>query len=481
MKYFILLFISFLIHNLNLYSQQNKIFIEYEIITKNLNNLSFQKLGLRSHLDYDADFEFDVKKNKKSKIEINLLTNGLYKLADGFDGHIVYLDNGESINFKLTEIKNLSSLLEKTYFPTFHSLSATGKFSWHYTYFDELYKRTSLLHRFELKTHLKNPMKFKSNCDLAYKIGKDLLDSLYDKNKVSLNFKKIISEELNAIYVSSMCATLMRIKKSKINSTYFEKLNTLHFDDSTLAVKCNDYMQAGALYTYYIHNSFNPNVPFLNLPNEINSIIKNFSGIVKDRLLAWQIEDYIGKAHPSFDTCYQIFLANCKNARIKKEVVNKVGFFIIPKNEIKLKKLKNILEFTKIENFENIKSSLSSVLSDTSLNIIDCWATWCSPCKEQLPFIHDFEKKFKSKVNIIYLSFDKDEIKWKSFLKKKEITKNQFIVGNNFNSEFCKYFNIQTIPRYILLSKGGLSVLNYKMPLPIEQEELEEEINNHLK
>ncbi len=77
-----------------------------------------------------------------------------------------------------------------------------------------------------------------------------MLDSLYNLNKVSLNFKEVVSQELNARYVSYMCATLFRIKKSKIDKSYFDKIKTLTFNDSTYAVQSDDYMQAGALYTY---------------------------------------------------------------------------------------------------------------------------------------------------------------------------------------------------------------------------------------
>ena len=75
---------------------------------------------------------------------------------------------------------------------------------------------------------------------------------------------------------------------------------------------------------------------------------------------------------------------------------------------------------------------------------------------------------------------DKDEVKWKSYQKKNNLGVNQFIIDNDFASAFSKYFDIQEIPRYILISKGGVKVLNARMPLPALQEEFEEELKKYL-
>ena len=78
------------------------------------------------------------------------------------------------------------------------------------------------------------------------------------------------------MYVGRMCTPLSFVPKKKINKGYFEKLNTLSFNDSSFAVMCKDYLQAGALYTYYIHNSINTNELYSNLNNEMKSILENY-------------------------------------------------------------------------------------------------------------------------------------------------------------------------------------------------------------
>lgn len=461
-------------------AQNNPVVLNYNIPTKQLSELNIHKLGLREVFSNDPDFSYSLRNKRNGSFKLNLLTKGLYKIADGIDGHIIYLEEGDTISISLNEIPNLNKILSNPYIGYFNILKATGKYAWHYIFFDEFKKRTEKL--FPLKNYeiAKNVMLYKSKCDKALLIGENLLDSLYRVKKISSNFKLVAEQELKAIYVANMCTPLSFVQKKKINMEYFEKLNTLKFNDSSYAVMCKNYLQAGALYTYYIHNTLNINEPYSNLSNEIKSILENYAGIIKDKLLAWQIQDYIGKNYPLFDSCYQVFLNECKDLSLKNATINKVNSFVL-KNKISNSiKYEEILNGTKVRNVNNIKSSILSQFQDSVPTLIDCWATWCIPCRDQMPFMHSFEKKYKNKLNVVYLSFDKDEVKWKSYQKKNNLGVNQFIIDNDFASAFSKYFDIQEIPRYILISKGGVKVLNAKMPLPALQEEFEEELIKYL-
>jgi thiol-disulfide isomerase/thioredoxin len=461
--------------------QNNPVVLKYSIPTKQLSELSIQKLGLRGVFFNDPDFNYSLKEKRNGTIKLELLTKGLYKIEDGIDGHIVYLEEGDSISISLNEIPNLNKIVSNnTYIGYFNNLKATGKYAWHYTFFDEYKKRTEKLYPLKNYEIANNIMAFKTKCDKALLIGENLLDSLYRIKKISNNFKLVAEQELNAMYVGRMCTPLSFVPKKKINKGYFEKLNTLSFNDSSFAVMCKDYLQAGALYTYYIHNSINTNQLYSNLNNEMKSILENYSGIIKDKLLAWQIQDYIGKNYPLFDSCYQVFLNECKNLSLKNSTINKVNSFELKNKISNSNTFEEILNGTEVLNVNNVKSSILSQFQDSVPTLIDCWATWCIPCRDQMPFMHSFEKKYKNKLNVVYLSFDKDEVKWKSYHKKNNLGVNQFIIDNDFGSAFSNYFDIQEIPRYILISKGGVKVLNARMPLPALQEEFEEELKKYL-
>ena len=88
--------------------------------------------------------------------------------------------------------------------------------------------------------------------------------------------------------------------------------------------------------------------------------------------------------------------------------------------------------------------------------VIDCWASWCIPCIEQMGMAKTFEKKYSDKIDFIFLSFDKEKIEW--FNKVKQLNlykKNCYLLSGNFKSVFAQYFDVGSIPRYIIIDKEG--------------------------
>lgn len=479
----ILLFIALFTNCFFAIGQDKPLHVIYEINSTELKVLSIQKLGLRTLIKEDPDFELPVNEKKANKAVLNLKTDGLYKIRDAIKGHIVYLEAGDTVFLKLFKIKNLSKLLanKNNDIPYFHNLTADGKYAWHYLFFDEVYRRTNSLYPKLNIDILKQPMLFKQNCDKALSIGNSLIDSLYRKSLISQTFKNLAIQELNAIYVGWICTPLYWRGKDKFPPIYFEKIKKFKFNDSAYAVMCNDYLQASALYTYYLDNDLNLKNPYSNLKNEINSILSNYSGIIRDKLLAQFIADHIGKNDPSFDSCYQIFLSECKTTKLKNEVIKKFNAYIKPIKNLNTISLEDLLNRTKVQNSSEKILTLKAICNDTMLTLIDCWATWCIPCRNQMPFIHKFEKKYNDKINFVYLSFDKDEEKWKSFLLKNKLSPKQYIINNDFSSEFSQYFDIQSIPRYILISRKGIEILDSILPLPMLEGEFETELKKHIK
>ena len=99
---------------------------------------------------------------------------------------------------------------------------------------------------------------------------------------------------------------------------------------------------------------------------------------------------------------------------------------------------------------------------------IDVWATWCGPCRAEIPFLKKAEEKYHGK-NIEFVSIsvdvDKDHDKWVTFVKEKGLGGMQLFADKNWNSEFMKSYNINSIPRFILLDpKGNIVDSDAKRP-----------------
>ena len=99
---------------------------------------------------------------------------------------------------------------------------------------------------------------------------------------------------------------------------------------------------------------------------------------------------------------------------------------------------------------------------------IDLWATWCNPCKKELPYLKELEKKFEgTEIVFIGLSTDGDKEKWAKMVKEGNMPGVQLHIGPR--SEFQKAYNIDGIPRFILLDKEGV-ILNNNMSRPSSED-----------
>lgn len=89
---------------------------------------------------------------------------------------------------------------------------------------------------------------------------------------------------------------------------------------------------------------------------------------------------------------------------------------------------------------------------------IDVWATWCGPCRAEIPHLKKVEEKYHDK-NIEFVSIsvdtDKDHEKWQKFVVDKELGGIQLFADKNWNSDFIKAFGINSIPRFLLIGPDG--------------------------
>ena len=99
---------------------------------------------------------------------------------------------------------------------------------------------------------------------------------------------------------------------------------------------------------------------------------------------------------------------------------------------------------------------------------IDVWATWCGPCRAEIPHLKKVEEKYHGK-NIEFVSIsvdtDKDYDKWKKFVTEKQLGGIQLFADKNWNSDFIKAFGVDSIPRFILIGPDG-KVIKADAPRP---------------
>ena len=99
---------------------------------------------------------------------------------------------------------------------------------------------------------------------------------------------------------------------------------------------------------------------------------------------------------------------------------------------------------------------------------MDIWATWCGPCKVQIPFMKELEKQFhNAPIHFVSVSLDKLEDKpiWEKMVRENQMSGVQLFAGREDNFGFD--YKIEYIPTFIILDKEG-NIMIDRAPAPMD-------------
>ncbi|GAA3762925.1 TlpA disulfide reductase family protein [Flavobacterium ginsengiterrae] len=122
------------------------------------------------------------------------------------------------------------------------------------------------------------------------------------------------------------------------------------------------------------------------------------------------------------------------------------------------------------ENFKGGKTKLSDLKG--KYIYIDLWATWCAPCRAEIPYLQKIEEKYHGKnIEFVSISIDKakDNAKWKKFVTDKNLGGVQLFADKDWESEFVVNYGVTGIPRFILIDPKG-NILNSDAERPSSPE-----------
>ncbi|WP_182961162.1 TlpA family protein disulfide reductase [Pedobacter gandavensis] len=89
--------------------------------------------------------------------------------------------------------------------------------------------------------------------------------------------------------------------------------------------------------------------------------------------------------------------------------------------------------------------------------VLDIWATWCNPCKKEIPYLKKLEEEFKGK-DVVFVSISTDELKdkgnWLKMVADMKLGGVQLYAGG-FVNKVTDFYKIETIPRFIVIDKEG--------------------------
>ena len=115
--------------------------------------------------------------------------------------------------------------------------------------------------------------------------------------------------------------------------------------------------------------------------------------------------------------------------------------------KIDLKLNKNII----LNDENNIEKKLINILDFNSKYVVNFWATWCIPCKKELPDLNKMKIENKD-LKVIIISIDKKPINDQlNFLKKNKV--NELTAYFDQNMTFFKSLKLKGIPTTLLINQ----------------------------
>ncbi|MBA4258722.1 MAG: hypothetical protein C0446_06130 [Chitinophaga sp.] len=97
-------------------------------------------------------------------------------------------------------------------------------------------------------------------------------------------------------------------------------------------------------------------------------------------------------------------------------------------------------------------------LSQSKLTMVILWASWCGPCRKEIPFLKELYQAYpvNSGLNMVSISLDRDSLAWRTALKEEKMSWNQWLLPENLSEYTREIFKHNgSIPATLFLNSSG--------------------------
>jgi len=423
--------------------------IEYAIISGKVENTSADKVEIENG---DFSIEIPIIADGTFVDTLKLSEAGFYTLKIGRERTTLYLKNGDNLNLTID-----TNQFDET-------LAFTGKGS-----SENNYLASKVL---TIEKHTSNPQELYSLDEANFKAKIDSIktaNASHLENIMDADPDFIAYETKNLEYDSYVLLNNYESYHGRYSDIQDYKIPEDFLPEGLKNLKYNDSI-AYKMSSSYKRMAFNKtlNDLFETIGEDyLYTSPKDLEGIESLEIPALKddVVDYLGgflvsPGNPNMKEVYEFFLANTNDEKIKTKLTE---VFDKGKDLIKGNPSPQFIDY---ENHKGGTLSLGELKG--KYVYIDVWATWCGPCKREIPSLKAVEKQFHGKnIEFVSTSIDvaKDHDTWINMVNEMSLGGTQLFADNDWNSKFIKDYGIEGIPRFILVDPEG-NIVSADAPRP---------------
>ncbi|WP_298325876.1 TlpA disulfide reductase family protein [uncultured Dokdonia sp.] len=437
--------------------KRNEVFIKVnDTIDSFFTNLTLDEMQAMPDMLYLG------KKENKSSITIPTDTTVYIIGGDPFISmfYKLEIEKGDSILINVENTRINSSKQVK--YPVFTHLNSDK--SWSETNFDYLLFKQNL----NSEAIVIDEDKFQNN--------KFSIKQIHENSNLLLDSLKAINSISDEFYRSTKLDQQLKYATSKVREA---RKQHLQLDIDSLDIKINSeelferneyvsFLKALVLYKYFQNDKRVSNTVQFDV---VTKETKLFNQSTKEMLLSAYLksiyflekskfQNYLAKFHTintsnKFKNKWQIIVQNQQENAKKLDINNRtIGI------------LSNLVNDNQLTFEEILLKEKGKIV------LVDFWASWCVPCRKEMPFLEDLKATFnETEFEIIEISIDKEYSAWvrASKLENLSTEENNYIIADWKKSKLYNNYNIKTIPRYLLFDKFG-KIIDDNAPRPSDNE-----------
>ncbi|MBY0244680.1 MAG: TlpA family protein disulfide reductase [Sphingobacteriaceae bacterium] len=418
------------------------------------------------------------KKHLSISIPINVLSTNWTSIPIQPDSTFIlkfYIPNKQSVNIENNQV--FCEPGDSIYVDIKgDQLRFMGKNAAHYNYyanfmaFDKLNKEVEIEEREKLENGLGSDLLvYKNKKYEVYLKRKAFLDEYCSKYQCSKQFEEWAFAQIFYLYIYSLSSEYRSVKNedSKIERAYFENLNLTVLQNEKYTNSFNYFLGLNTFLECYLAKSTTNEKISVTLKKQFNFIKSNFTATTKDILLVNLLQGYFEKKDAEYELAIDTIYKESQSIFTNKNYYEELRPFYIKYKSFNFLWDKD--STITLKNSEEKDVFLTKLFNSYKGNIVflDFWASWCQPCRMEMPYSKELEKIYESKkIKFIYLSKDKEFNAWQKALKDESMSKeNNFILNKKATQFFQNNIDLSLIPRYVILDKNG-KIIHGDAPRP---------------